>query len=114
MDFRGRAEERRQPLDPLIQKLAAMHQDERVHPAPGDEPGSDDRLAERRGRRQHADVVLRQRVCGDLLFGTQLAVKDDVRSVVPCVRSSRMTVTNPERLECLLERRRGSLSADAM
>src|SRR5436190_22610788 len=55
------AEECRQALDPLIEKLAPVHEHEGIHPAPGNERGSDDRLAERRGRRQYAGVVLRQR-----------------------------------------------------
>jgi hypothetical protein len=44
--------------------------------------------------------VLRQRVCGYLLFATQLAVKGevDLRALCPLVPD---TVTNPERLECL-------------
>ena len=39
--------------------------------------GSDDRLAERRGRRQTPMSCSAMRVCGRLLFGTQLTVKGD-------------------------------------
>ena len=40
-------EKRRQTLDPLVQELAPMHEHQRIDAALGDQPGSDDCLAER-------------------------------------------------------------------
>ncbi len=44
----GHAEERREPLDPLVEQLTPMDDHERAHAAPGDEPGGDYCLAKRR------------------------------------------------------------------
>jgi hypothetical protein len=46
--LRGKAEECCQAFDPLVQELAPMHEHQRVDAALGDQPGSDDGLAERR------------------------------------------------------------------
>ena len=111
--FRREAEEGRESLDPLVEKLAAMNEDERVHAALGDQPRSHDGLAECRGRGQHAGLVLEHRVCGGLLFRPQLAAERDVQRLSGC--SAR-----PERShECRAssasaERPRGSRGADAM
>src|SRR5690348_6500541 len=61
-------EKRRKAFDPLIEQLAPMHQHERVYAALRDEPGSDNRLAKRGGRRQDANLVAKHGVgCGPLL-----------------------------------------------
>jgi hypothetical protein len=99
--FPRHAQKCRQPLDPLVEKLSAVYEDERIHAALCDEPRSDDRLAERRGCRQHADVMLRERVCGGFLFGSQLAAEGDVdRRATHALVPDRWM--NAERLEHLL------------
>src|SRR5688572_14809029 len=50
-------EERRESLNPLIEQLPAMDQHERVYAAPGDEPRSDDGLAECGSSRQDTSLV---------------------------------------------------------
>src|SRR5215510_8865908 len=50
-------EERRKALDPLIEQLPSMHQDERVDAAFRDEPRGNDGLAKCGGRRQDACLV---------------------------------------------------------
>ncbi len=77
--FRRDAEERRQPLDPLVHELPAVDQDERVDAASGDQPRGDDRLAERRRGRQHAGVVPQHGVSGALLVDSQLALETHVQ-----------------------------------
>src|SRR5262245_37807698 len=42
----GKVQEGGKPLDPLIEQLPSMNEDEGVHAALGDEPGGDDGLAE--------------------------------------------------------------------
>ena len=64
--LRWQVEKRRQPLDPLVEQLPPMDEHERVDAALGDEPGGDDRLAERRRRGQHAGVVRQHRFRGGL------------------------------------------------
>ena len=73
--LRGHAEERREPLDPLVEQLPPMHEHERVDAALGDEPGGDDGLAERGRGGQHAGLVRQHRVCRRLLLGPELALK---------------------------------------
>ena len=55
-------EECPQTLDPLREQLATMDENERIARPLGNERGGDDRLAERRRRRQYAMVVRRERV----------------------------------------------------
>ena len=61
-------EKRRQTLDPLVQELAPMHEHQRIDAALGDQPGSDDRLAERRRGGQDTSVVLQHRLGRELLL----------------------------------------------
>ena len=76
--LRRQAEERRESLDPLIEQLAPMDEDQRVHAALGDQPRGDDGLAKRRRRGEHAGVVRQHRVCSGLLLASQLAAKRDL------------------------------------
>ncbi len=55
--FRRHIEERREPLDPLVEQLPPMHEHERVDAALRDEPRGDDRLAKRRRGGQYASLV---------------------------------------------------------
>jgi hypothetical protein len=64
----GQTEKQREPLDPLIEELAAMHEHQRAHAACGDQPRANDRLAERRRRREHAGIVRQQSIRGCLLL----------------------------------------------
>ena len=68
-------EELRQPVYPLFEQLLAMHDDQRVDLAFGDQPSGHHGLAERRGRRENAGVVRGQCACGGLLIGTQVSPK---------------------------------------
>ena len=61
-------QKRRQTLDPLVQELAPMHEHQRIDAALGDQPGSDDRLAERRRGGQDTSLVLQHRLGGELLL----------------------------------------------
>ena len=68
-------EKRRQTLDPLVQELAPMHEHQRIDAALGDQPGSDDCLAECRRGGQHTSFVLQHRLGRELLLGSELALK---------------------------------------
>ncbi len=70
-----KVEELGQAFDPLVQELPPMHEDERVDAAQGDQPGSDDCLAERRRGGQDTNVVLQHRLRRELLFCSELASK---------------------------------------
>jgi len=52
-----------------------MHEHQRADAAPGNQPGGDDRLAERRRRRQHAGLVCKHRLSGRLLLGSEFAME---------------------------------------
>ena len=67
--LRGQVEERREPLDPLVQQLPAMDEHQRVDAAAGDQPGGDHGLAERRRGGQHAGVVRQHRAAAALCSG---------------------------------------------
>lgn len=71
--FRRETEERREPLDPLVEELASVDEHERVHPASGDQPSGDHRLAERGGCCQHTRVVRHHRLGSGHLLGPQFA-----------------------------------------
>ena len=73
--LRREVEKRRQPFDPLVQELAPMHEHQRIDAALGDQPGSDDCLAERRRGGQDTSVVLQHRLGRELLLWSQLALK---------------------------------------
>ena len=62
IDFAGTPRNVDEPLDPLVEQLPPMHEHERVDAALGDQPGGDDRLAERRRGGQHAGLVRQHRV----------------------------------------------------
>ena len=66
--FRRDIEKRRQTLDPLVQELAPMDEHQRIDAALGDQPGSDDGLAERRRGGQDARFVLQHRLGRELLL----------------------------------------------
>ena len=85
--LRRESEERRQPLDPLVEQLPPMHEHQRIDAALGDEPGRDDCLAERRRGGQHAGVVRQHRLCRELLLWPELALKG--RRAAACPRSAR-------------------------
>ena len=68
-------EKRRQTLDPLVQELAPMHEHQRIDAALGDQPGSDDCLAERRRGGQDTSFVLQHRLGRELLLCSKLALK---------------------------------------
>ncbi len=74
----GDVQERGKPVDPLIEQLPSMNEDESVHAALGNEPRGNDGLAEGSGSRQHSGVVPQHGVRGGLLFGTQLAAEGDL------------------------------------
>lgn len=74
-----KVEKRREPFDPLIEELPAIHQHERVDAALGDEPCGHDRLAECRGGRENARLIFQQCRGGALLLVPQLAMKLDVQ-----------------------------------
>jgi hypothetical protein len=73
--FRGYIEERRQPLDPLIEQLTPMNEHERVHPALSNEPRSDDGLAKCCGGRQDTGLVAQHGVRCGLLLVPKLTLK---------------------------------------
>ena len=68
-------EERRQSLHPLFQQLAAMHENQRIDAALGDEPRGNDGLSEGGRGRQDARVVGQHRPGGGLLLRPQFAVE---------------------------------------
>ena len=71
----GQIQKRSEPLAPLIQELAAMHEDERVGFARGNESRGHNRFAEGSGRAKDAFVVCEHGVRHGLLFRPKLAVK---------------------------------------
>src|SRR6185295_8486684 len=79
--LRREVEKRRQTLDPLVQELAPMHEHQRINPALGDQPGSDDCLAERRRGGQDTSIVLQNRLCRELLLCSKLALKGGMQRV---------------------------------
>jgi hypothetical protein len=68
-------EERRYPLDPLIEQLAPMDQHERIDAALSDKPRSDNGLAKCGGGRQDTILVAQHGVCCGLLLGPKLTLK---------------------------------------
>ena len=68
-------EERRKPLDPLLQQLAAMHEDQRIDAALGNQPGGDHRLAEGGRGRQDARLMPQHLPGGGGLLRPQFALK---------------------------------------
>lgn len=60
--FHRDAEEGRESLDPLVEQLAAVDQDQCIHTTLSNEPGGDHRLAEGRRSGQYTGFVLQQRV----------------------------------------------------
>ena len=68
-------EEGREPLDPLIEELSAMHQYQCVYAALSDEPSGDDCLAKRRRRCEHTVIVSEHRFRGGLLLGAKITSK---------------------------------------
>jgi hypothetical protein len=54
--------ERCEPLDPLIHELTAVNEDQCIPSAFGHHPDGQDRLTERRRRREHAGIM-RQQCC---------------------------------------------------
>ena len=76
--FRVEVEKHREPLAPLIEQLAAMHEHERVHAAARDQVCANDGLPKRGRRREHAIIVREECFrCLDLL-GSKSAAKRDV------------------------------------
>ena len=73
-------EEHRQPLDPLLQQLAAMHEDQRIDAALGDQPGGNDRLAEGGRGRQNARFMPQHLLGDGRLLRPQFALKLHVQS----------------------------------
>ena len=76
-----KVEELGQAFDPLVQELPPMHEDERVDAAQGDQPGSDDCLAERRRGGQDTSFVLQHRVGRAHLLWSELALKGSLQRV---------------------------------
>lgn len=72
------AKECRQALHPLIEQLAPMDEHDRTDAALRDQPRADNRLAKRRGRRQHAGVVGEECVRRDLLVTPQFSLKGQI------------------------------------
>src|SRR5579864_5982306 len=68
--FRGEAQKGGEALDPLIEQLPSMDEDERVYATRSDEPRGDHGLAEGRGGGQYAGVVPQNGVRGSLLLRT--------------------------------------------
>ena len=64
-----------QPVGPLHHELLAVHENQGIDAAPGDQPGGDDRLSECGRRRQDAGVVGQHGGGRHLLLGAKLAVK---------------------------------------
>jgi hypothetical protein len=79
--LRREVEKRRQTLDPLVQELAPMHEHQRIDAALGDQPGSDDCLAERRRGGQDTSVVLQHRLGREFLLCSELALKGGLQRV---------------------------------
>ena len=66
--FRRQTEECRESLDPLIEQLAPVHENQRVHAALGNQPRGDDGLAKRRRRGENTGIVRQHRVSSSLLL----------------------------------------------
>ena len=64
-----------QPLAPLIEKLAAMDENQGIDLPRGNQPGGHDRFAESGRRTKDAVVVGKHGVGCGLLFRAKLAVK---------------------------------------
>lgn len=79
--LRRKAEERCQAFDPLVQQLAPMHEHQRIDSPLGDQPGSNDCLAERRRGGQDTGFVLQHRLGRDLLLCSELALKGGMQRV---------------------------------
>ena len=76
-----------------------MHENQSVDATLRDQPCSNNGLAEGGGRRQHAYVVLQQRICRSLLFRPELAMKIELkrRSVETLVANDRFDVQVSEK-----------------
>jgi hypothetical protein len=75
----GKAEDGRELRNPLIEELTAVHKDQCVHLAPGDQPRSHDRLAECRRCGEHAGIMRDHPLGSGHLLGPQLATKYHVK-----------------------------------
>jgi hypothetical protein len=66
--LRRQTQEGREPLDPLIEQLAPVHEDQRVHATLGNQPRGDDGLAQCGRCREHTGILRQHRVCSGSLF----------------------------------------------
>src|SRR2546422_7835707 len=73
------AQERRQPLHPLIEQLPPMHKHECVDAALRDQPRSDNCFPERRRRSQHSRFMFQHGVCCCLLLRPKRSLKCDAQ-----------------------------------
>ena len=89
--FWRQTEKRRQSFHPLFQQLAAMHEDQRVDAALGDEPRSDHGLAEGGRGGQNAGVVGQHRPAAVTCSGRNS--RERKLSAAYRQRSSRMAVS---------------------
>ena len=112
--LRRHAEERREPLDPLVEQLATMYEDERVHAPLRDQPRGDHRLAKRGRGGQHASVVRQDCAGRRLLLGSQLTLKGHLERAagVALVANGRANAEVAQRLANLVEA--SSRQADVM
>jgi hypothetical protein len=74
---RGQTEEDGQTLPPLVEQLAAMHQDQRVHATLCDTVCGDDRFAEGRGCGENSVIVGQKGICRFGLLWTQFTAELD-------------------------------------
>ena len=90
--LRRQAEKRRQSLDPLFQQLPAMHENQRVDAALGNEPCRHDGFSESRRGGQNARVVGQHRSGGGLLLGPQFTLELHIqrRAGVPLIADDRL------------------------
>jgi hypothetical protein len=78
---RRQVEERREPLEPLVEKLPAVHQHKRIYAALGDEPSGHDCLAKRRRRSEHPVVMSEHRFRGGQLLHAKVTSECRLQSL---------------------------------
>lgn len=78
---RRQIEERREPLDPLIEELPPVHQHKRIYAALSDEPSGHDCLAKRRRRSEHPVVMSEHRFRGGQLLDAKVTSEYRLQSL---------------------------------
>ena len=103
--LRRLAQKRREPLNPLIEELPAVHEHQRIHATLRNEPRGNNGLAERRCGGENTGLMFHHRSSSELLLEPQLTVKCDFQrmSAVAFVASDRLNVQIAQNLTDIVE-----------